>query len=68
MARDYYAEIDNALKVYEDGKPYIDKNIDWICDRIDWTWKWKKITESQMEELAERATNILDNMIERMRY
>ena len=67
MAKDYYLEIDSALKVYEEGKPYIPKSIDWICDRIDWCWKWKKITEPQMEELAERATNVLDNMIERMR-
>ena len=34
--RDFYREIDIALKSYEDYKPWHDKSIDWICDRIDW--------------------------------
>lgn len=56
----YYKEIDSALKSYENFKPYHEKDIDWICNRIDWCWKWKKITEAQMKELAERAINVLD--------
>ena len=60
-ARDYYAEIDEVLKRYEEHKPYFDKNIDWACNRIDWCHKWGKITKEQMEELADRATAILDN-------
>ena len=59
----YYNEIDKALKSYENFKPYHEKNIDWICNRIDWCWKWRKITEKQMEELAARATAILDARI-----
>lgn len=58
--RDYYAEIDNALQSYEDYKPWHDKSIDWICNRIDWCWKFRHITEKQMEELADRCCNVLN--------
>ena len=33
--RDFYREIDIALKSYEDYKPWHDKSIDWICNRIE---------------------------------
>ena len=55
----YYVQINNALVSYEDRKPYHTHNIDWICDRIDWAWKWRKISEKEMVELAERATKVL---------
>ena len=32
----FYMEMEVALKSYEDYKPWHDKSIDWICDRIDW--------------------------------
>lgn len=57
--RDYYAEIDKALKSHEQYKPYHDKPIDWICNRIGWCWKFHHITENQMEELADRAYNVI---------
>lgn len=55
----YYTQINNALVSYEDNKPYHTKDIHWICDRIDWAWKWRKISESEMIELADRATKVL---------
>lgn len=55
----YYQQIDKALLSYENHKPYHDKTMDWICDRIDWVWKWRKISENEMIELASRATEIL---------
>lgn len=55
----FYKEIDVALRSYETYKPYHTRNIDWICDRITWCWKWKKITAAQKDELCERAINIL---------
>lgn len=58
--KDYYREIDKALKSYEKYKPYHQHSIDWITDKIDWCWKWKKITEGQMIELADRAVKILE--------
>lgn len=57
--RDYYAEIDKALHSYENYKPWHDKPIDWICNRIDWCWKFKHITEKQMEELADRVCKVM---------
>lgn len=59
IAKDFYKELDAALKSYEENKPYHTKDIDWICNKIDWCWKWKNITEEQMKELAERATKVL---------
>ena len=56
----YYQQLDKALKSYEEFRPYHQYSIDWICDRITWCWKWKKITQEQMEEFALRATNILE--------
>ena len=56
----FYQEIDTALKFYEEYKPYHSHSIEWITDRICWCWKWRKITQEQMEELAMRATDILE--------
>lgn len=58
--KDYYKEIDQALKSFEDYKPYHIKSIDWICDRIDWCWKFRHITEKQMNELADRAILVMN--------
>lgn len=58
--KNYYHELDTALKSYEDFKSYHEKNIDWICHRIDWCWKWRKITKDQMSELSDRAVLILE--------
>ncbi len=58
--KDYYKEIDKALKSYEEYKPYHDKGIDWICDRISWCWKFRHITEGQMNKLADRAIAVLE--------
>lgn len=60
--KDYYKEIDKVLKRYEEHKPYFDKNIDWAANRIDWCWRWRKITKEQMEELADRVIKIFKNI------
>ena len=57
--KDYYKEISDALESHENYKPYHEKSMDWICDRIDWCFKWRKITKEQMTELAARAVEIL---------
>lgn len=59
MKHDYYIEIDKELQRYENYAPYHIKTIDWICNRIDWAWKWKKITKEQMEELTDRVCKYL---------
>lgn len=58
--RDYYKEIDDSLKSYEEFKPWHIKSIEEITDRIDWCWKFRHITEEQMTELADRACKILN--------
>lgn len=56
---DWYSKLNKALESYENHKPWHDKSVEWICDRIDWCWKWKKITKDQMEELADRAVKVI---------
>lgn len=56
----YYRQIDKALKSYENFEPFHEKNLDWICNRIDWCWKWRKISQDQMTELSNRAVLILE--------
>ncbi len=56
----FYDEIDKALQSYENYKPYHTRKIEWISDRICWCWKWKKITEEQMEELCDRVIKVLE--------
>ena len=56
----YYNIIDNAIKSYENYKPYHQYSIDWICDRISWCWKWRKITEEQMKELTNRIIIVME--------
>lgn len=58
MARNYYAEIDEVISEYENGKSWHIRDIDWAANRVDWCWKWRKITKEQMEELANRITAI----------
>ena len=58
MARNYYTEIDKVISEYENGKPWHTRDIDWAANRVDWCWKWRKITKEQMEELANRITAI----------
>lgn len=57
--KDYYKEIDDSLRAIENYS-YTIHDIDWICNRIDWCWKWRKITEEQKEELCNRAIAILN--------
>lgn len=64
--RDFYKEIDKALQSYEAFKPYHPYSTDWICNRIDWCYKWRKITQEQMEELSNRVMAVLDTELARI--
>lgn len=61
MSKDYYKQIDTAIRSYEEYKPYHQLTIDQITDKIDWCWKWKKITEGQMEELVDRIIKVMED-------
>ena len=51
--KDYYSEIDQALTRLELGK-YPTHSIEWVAERVVWCWKWRKITEGQLEVLCDR--------------
>lgn len=57
---DYYKQIDNALSKYEKGR-YIEQNISWICSRIDWCYRFRKITPKQKDELVERVLLVMNS-------
>ena len=59
VKKNFYFEIDKALREYENYKPYKQHTTEWICNRIDWCWYWKKITEEQMNELVDRIIAIM---------
>lgn len=61
--KDYYKEIDNVVREYENHKPYHTRSIDWAADRVNWCWKWRKITKEQMKELADRITEVYINKV-----
>ena len=50
-----YMRINNMLKDVEKGRLPIDY-LDWCAHRVDWAWKWRKISREEMEELANRVT------------
>jgi hypothetical protein len=50
----WYEGIDINLKRLEEGR-YALRPIEWVADRIAWCWKWRKITEEEMNELTERV-------------
>lgn len=58
--KDYYGEIDKGLREYEEHRSYHHWSMDWFANRIEWCWKWRKITKEQMEELAGRASAIFE--------
>ena len=62
--RTEYKKISDYLRQYEEHKPWKEKNIDWICDRIEWAYHWRKISHTQMEELTDRACLILNGTME----
>ena len=59
----YYEEINKAIKQYEKHKPYY-KTIDWICNRIDWCWKWRKITKEEMEDFVDRICAVMGSGVD----
>ena len=57
---DFRDEIERAIKSYEENKPYHIFSLDDIANKIDWCWKWRKITKTQMENFADRVTALYD--------
>lgn len=57
----YYDQIDKAIKSYEQFMPCHSMGADKICDKIDWCWKWRKISQDQMHNLVDRIVYLMDN-------
>lgn len=57
----YYDQIDKAIKSYEQFRSFHSMSHDKICDKIDWCWKWRKISETQMHNLVDRIVYLMDN-------
>lgn len=49
--RNYYEEIDKALYSHEYCKPWHDKPMEWIANRIDWCWKFRHIIETMIRNM-----------------
>lgn len=56
QGKDYYGQIDSAIRRYEDGFSYQPISLSWISDRIEWCWKFRHITEEQCNLLCDRMT------------
>lgn len=61
--KDYYNEIDRRLKAFEHGSMNRSSELSKVGDKIVWCYKFKKITEKQMNELCDRVTNLFNNKI-----
>lgn len=59
MGSKEYIKIDTALRRLETYK-YPIHTIEWCADRIDWAWRWRKITHEEMQELCDRVCNFLE--------
>lgn len=59
--KDYYGQINEAILSYETFKPYHQYSYSWICDRIDWCWRFRHITEQQKNELCDRIIAVMDD-------
>lgn len=57
-----YEKIDRAITQHEHGK-YCERSLDSIADYIDWAWKWRKITQEEMENAADRIVALYESKV-----
>ena len=50
-----YERIKTRLDDIERGRAS-KQMLHWCADRVDWAWKWRKISREEMEELANCVT------------
>ena len=58
--RNYYGEIDKAISRFENLQYPIHK-ASWITNRIEWCFRFGKISREQMARLANRMTAVYKN-------
>ena len=59
----YETQIEKAISEYE-NYPYRTHSMDWIINRIDWCWKWRKISTQKKDEFCNRVITILENGVD----
>lgn len=53
MHTEEYVRINKVLKDVEKGRlPF--SYLDWCAHRVDWAWKWRRISREEMESLSDR--------------
>lgn len=57
--KDFYNQLNNWIINLEHGKP--SPSIDAIASKLEWCWKFRKITQSQKDELADKIIALLEN-------
>ena len=57
----YEQQLEKAITDFENYHPYPQHNIDWICNRISWCWKWRKISREKMEDFSDRICKIMED-------
>lgn len=63
MPNSEYRKIHKHLTRIAQGK-YCEVTLDWCADRVDWAWKWRKISQEEMEELASWISRLYDRETE----
>lgn len=58
----YYNKIEKVVESYEMHKPYHPLSIEWAADYLGWCAKFKKITLQESRVLADRITNIFEDI------
>lgn len=58
--KDFYGELNMAIEQYEKGFLSPRFSVERICDKIQWCFKFKKITLEQKNELVDRLYNQLE--------
>lgn len=55
-----YQKIKSRIDAIKIGSMRFMEDAGWCTDRISWAYKFKKITEQQMEELCERMVELFE--------
>ena len=56
----YEEQIDKAIREHEECKPCPRYKLEWISNRIDWCWKWSKISREKKDEFCDRMIAIFE--------
>ena len=61
-----YEKIDKVLREHENHK-YSSRSLDSLADYIDWSWRWRKITPEQKDEVCDRICALFEEELTLMK-